>query len=182
MEAESRATEAAAGMTELRAQRQTEEEDAAVIVEHAQAEIKSLRDQLALREDELARLREDTPSSPSLSSVSSSKAPTQPKSENVERDLSTAQSHIDTPEYPDVDLDFYLHDSEDDVIDLWTPLLLVFSSHSSPLDAHCHYSHLMLRAGLLSPHSRLLPHPMYENSVALSSFVHVGSIVIGVAQ
>ena len=39
-------------------------------------------------------------------------------------------------EDPDPDLDFDLDDSEDDVIDLRTPLPFVFSSHSSPLDAH----------------------------------------------
>lgn len=63
-QAESRAAEAAAAMDELNAQQRTED-DTLAIVAHAQAEIESLRDQLALREDELARLREDAPSSSS---------------------------------------------------------------------------------------------------------------------
>ncbi|KAF8463560.1 hypothetical protein JB92DRAFT_3066475 [Gautieria morchelliformis] len=63
-EAASRAAEATAAMSELSAQRQTEN-DAIAISQRAQAEIESLRDQLALREDELMRLREDAPSSSS---------------------------------------------------------------------------------------------------------------------
>ena len=104
-EAESRAAEAAAAMTELSAQRQTEE-DTIAIVERAQAEIESLRDQLALREDELTRLREDAPSS----SSSRPHSPHQERQQSLNQemlsavrqqhalDLSTAHSRIRTLE------------------------------------------------------------------------------------
>ena len=102
IEAESRAAEAAAAMSELSARRQ-EEDDAVAIVERARGEIESLRDQLALREDELMRLREDAPSS---SSSSSSKLPHHERQPSLNQemlsavrqqhalDLSTAHSRI----------------------------------------------------------------------------------------
>ncbi|KAF8583620.1 hypothetical protein K439DRAFT_1203510 [Ramaria rubella] len=55
--AEERAAEAEAAKEEMGARRRAEE-DALQIMERSQAEVEALRDQLALREDELARLRE----------------------------------------------------------------------------------------------------------------------------